>query len=97
MATYTLTKKNFLQWYYNSDSDQEQEEMRKDLGQHVIDQLLEFGECTVTVEEIFAECSIENMPIHFLNEFPSDSEDYIEIGFSESPINLNEDEIILVD
>lgn len=97
MATYTLTKKNFLQWYYNSDSDQEQEEMRKDLGQHVIDHLLEYGECTVSIDEIFAECSIENMGIHFLNEFPNDDETYIEIGDLDSPIDLKVDEIKLVD
>lgn len=97
MATFTVKKQNFLEWYYNSDSDQEQEQNRISLGERVIEELMSSGKITITVEEIFEECELSCMPIHILEEFEFDYDDYIEIGDTESGIELGVDEVVLID
>lgn len=94
MATFTVSKINFLEWYYNCGSDQEQESMRNDLGDFAIEQLIAEGEVKITADDIFAECEITCMPCSFLNEFPDDYEG--EIG-DEDSIDIGVDEILLVD
>ena len=96
MATYTVTKGNFLTWYYNSGSDQEQESLRNDLGDSVIEQLLKHGKVTTTAEEIFDGCEIVCMPCYLLEEFADDYDDCVEI-MDEDSIDLSVDEIKLID
>jgi predicted nucleic-acid-binding protein len=53
MKTYYITRKNFLDWFYNTGADQEQHQMRKDLGYEVVDKLIKDNEFKVTTKDIF--------------------------------------------
>jgi len=94
--TFTVKKKAFLNWYYNSGADQDQEQMRTDLGDSIIEQLIEYGKVTTTAEEIFDECEISCMPCYLLEEFDNDYDDCVEI-MDEDSIDLSVDEVKLID
>jgi hypothetical protein len=87
MKTYTITKQNFLEWYFNTGADDEQESMRKDLGERVIESLINIGQSNIVIEEIFNECETSCIPLYLLEEFEKD-EDYKEVGDLEGIFNI---------
>ena len=92
MKTYTITKESFLNWWFKSGSDQEQEANKIDLGERVIERLLSGEDFFYSVEDAYNECDVENIPIMYLEEFKEDGYDELEVG------DLNEDcEINLID
>ncbi len=44
MAQYKITRKNFLEWYFS------------DISVDIIDELIEFGEVTITAQSLFDSC-----------------------------------------
>lgn len=69
MKTYTITKQNFLEWYFNTGADDDQESMRTDLGDRVIERLLSGEDFFYSVEDAFNECEKSCIPIAYLEEF----------------------------
>jgi len=50
---FTITKANFLEWAFNSGSDQEQESEFISLGEEVVRGLLADGKFEISVEDLF--------------------------------------------
>jgi hypothetical protein len=80
MKTYTITKQNFLEWFFNTGDLKSQKESRTDLGKRAIERLLRGEDFFYSVEDAFNECSIESIPIMFLEEFKNDGYDELEVG-----------------
>lgn len=80
MKTYTITKQNFLNWWFKSGSDQEQEANKIDLGERVIERLLSGEDFFYSIEDAFNECEISCIPIMLLEEFKEDGYDELEVG-----------------
>lgn len=78
MKTYTITKENFLNWYYNTGSDDEQESMVNDLGAMAIEHLFRNGKFEFSVYSAFEEAEKDIIPLCFLEEF--DDSDEREVG-----------------
>jgi hypothetical protein len=90
MKTYTITKENFLKYFFQSGSDQEQEANQIDLGQRVIERLLSGEDFFYSVEDAFNECEISCIPLAYLEEFDDDNE--LEVGELEEVVD-----VILID
>ena len=80
MVTYTITKRNFLSWYYESGLD-EDDVLIAELGELVKDMLIEKNEAYVTTEDIFNKSNHAAIRCFYLEEFEFDT-DYFddEIG-----------------
>jgi hypothetical protein len=90
MKTYTITKENFLKYFFQSGSDQEQEANQIDLGQRVIERLLSGEDFFYSVEDAFNECEVSCIPLAYLEEFDDDNE--FEVGELEEVVD-----VILID
>lgn len=66
MTTLEIKTKDFINWYFCSGSDQEQEELAKDLGNNVIESLLHDGTCTTSVEQFLDECNVDLIPMSII-------------------------------
>jgi len=95
MKKFTITKEQFINWYFNTGADQDQERMRTDLGDSIIEQLLEKGCAEINVTDIFEdEAELSCIPIRYTEEasqYPQECENGCELG------ELDEFEIKLVD
>jgi len=81
MKTYTITKTNFLNWWFNTGSDQEQKENRLDLGKRAVEMLLSGEDFFYSVEDAFNECEKSCIPLEYLEEFLGDAEHFgLEVG-----------------
>ena len=78
MKHFKVKQSNFLDWYYNTGADQDQEQMRKDLGESIIAQLIENGAVKITAKDIWMECEKECMPIRICEG--QDEDDDRELG-----------------
>ena len=74
MKHYTITKTNFLKWYYQTGDDQSQIDQATKLGFSVIYALMEKGECTYTALDIWGECNHDCIPLNILEEFEDNKE-----------------------
>ena len=74
MKIYTIQKTRFLEWYFESGQDQENEEIRKELGEKVVNSLFREGFSHIITRDIFDICNQEAIKTHFLEEFDEDSE-----------------------
>lgn len=95
MKTYTITKKNFLQWYFKTGADCDQKEMVYDLGKTVLDLLFNNEDAVITTDDIFLIANLDCIPLSYLEEFKNDEDNHNEYGEDER-INDN-DELILID
>lgn len=67
---FTITKKNFLQWYFNTGADSDQKDLRTNLGEQVIQSLFDSGKSKITIKSVFNEnCEKSCIPLHYLEEF----------------------------
>ena len=73
--------------YINAGADDEQEAMRIDLGNKVLESLINIGQSNITIEDIFSECETICIPLHYLEEF-DENEDSLEIGDLEYECNV---------
>lgn len=86
MKTLHITKKNFLKYFFQSGSDQEQEANQIDLGQRAIERLISGEDFFYSVEDAFNECEIGCIPLAYLEEFDDDNE--FEVGELEEEVDL---------
>lgn len=73
-----ITKQNFLNWWFESGSDQEQESNEIDLGKRVIEKLLSGEDFFYSIEDAFNECETSCIPLSYLEEFDEDND--LEVG-----------------
>jgi hypothetical protein len=68
--TSKIKTNNFLHWYFNGGSDQEQESIATDLGYSIIEILLS-GEKNVntTAQEFLDQCNTDIIPLDIIEEF----------------------------
>ena len=71
----TITKKRFLEWYFESGQDQENEELKLDLANYIIGQMYKFGIGSMSVEEIFNKCNKEAIRVSFTEQGTEDDYD----------------------
>lgn len=74
-----ITKSNFIEYYYSSGDIDESSDLRDDLAYSVINQLLEKGTATITIEDIFKQCN-QDAVLYACTEQGYLSDDYTEIG-----------------
>ena len=90
MKKYTITKSNFLSWYFDSGQDSENASIREDLAESLINGLTKSNTFTITTEEVFEQCNKDAIKLCYLEEFYDEDEREVE--------DLMEDcEIILID
>lgn len=93
MKTYTITKQNFLNYYFNGGDNDEQEELRINLAEVVIRTLFDGETFNYSIEDTFDECEKSCIPLHLLEEFEKAGyitleEDYREVGDLEGIFNI---------
>lgn len=64
----TITKEDFLQWYFNYGQDTEIRDSRYDIGECIIGQLLKTGVGSISAQEIFDGCSHDSVRAYFTQE-----------------------------
>tara|TARA_R110001606_G_scaffold4723_4_gene22417 strand:+ start:716 stop:1078 length:363 start_codon:yes stop_codon:yes gene_type:complete len=74
MKKFKITGKNFLSWYFNSGSDQEQEAMLRDLGSRALEELEAGNKCTVTTRNLFEETEHGAIRMYFCEGPEEDGE-----------------------
>ena len=86
MKTLEIKTIDFIDWYCNSGSDQEQKEIALSIGNRVINSLL-YGSVTITPQELFDECNTDIIPLNIVVGYEkSDLE--IGEGFSDYDVKL---------
>jgi len=78
MKIFTIKAENFLEWYFNTGSDEEIEDGRIMMGERVITSLINTGQSNISIDEIFSEATFESLPLSYLEEF-NDNDD-VELG-----------------
>lgn len=68
---YTITASNFASWYFDYGQDTENEFIREELANKVINDLEGSGRSIVTAKELFDQCNKGAIRIYFLEEFES--------------------------
>jgi hypothetical protein len=71
MEKIQIKTSKFIDWYFNSGADQEQEEIALSLGQRIIHGLLD-GAVTITPQEILDECSHDIIPLSIVDGWEDD-------------------------
>jgi hypothetical protein len=79
MKTYSIKKLDFLNWYFEDGQDSENAQIRKDIGEKVVENLFMVDICVITTRSIFTECNHDAIPLRYLQEF-RDSENDTELG-----------------
>lgn len=83
----TITKENFLEWYFNYGSDQEINDMIESIGLQVRRDLKEYGRSTTSVESLFNSIDQGLIPYKFVEEC-DDKESYTELQDLFNEFNL---------
>jgi len=78
MKIYTITKQNFLHWFFNTGDDGSQKNMRTELGGRAIEKLLKGEDFSYSVYDAFDDCELGCIPLMYLEEFHEGEE--IEVG-----------------
>ena len=86
-----IKTQNFVEWYFNSGSDQEQDEIRQELGNLVSGTLLLNERFSIAPRDLLDNVNTDIIPMHLVEGF-KDTDMEIEIG----DLNLNNYEIQLV-
>lgn len=75
MERLTITKKNFLDWYYDYGQDTENAQLREDLAKSIINQMRRVGFGTISVRELFDNCNQSSIRYCFTEECQDDNDD----------------------
>lgn len=86
-----IKTQNFVEWYFNSGSDQEQEQIRQELGNLVSGTLLLNERFSIAPRDLLDNVNTDLIPMHLVEGF-KDADMGIEIG----DLDLNNYEIQLV-
>ncbi len=68
MKQYTITKESFINWMFNTGADQEQRQMRVDIGYKAVEKLLEDNSFTITVEDVWNSCDHCCIQVSYLED-----------------------------
>jgi len=90
-TTLKIKTTSFLNWYFNSGNDQEQQSIRQEIGHLAVSSLLCEGSSTITAQEIFDQVNIDVIPVNLIEGLEKTSTD-IEIG----DLNLSNFKIVLI-
>ena len=66
MKKYTIKTEHVLHWLYNTGADQDQITMRTELGDSIIEQLINEGKVTITPKELFDGCEQSCIQLRFI-------------------------------
>jgi hypothetical protein len=69
MKTYTIKKDNFLEWYFYSGSDDEQEYTLNSFAINTINDLMKKDNIYINVSDIFIEANKDLIPLCLIEEF----------------------------
>ena len=86
MKTLEIKTIDFIDWYFNSGSDQEQKEIIFSLGKKAVKGLLE-GSITILPQDILDECNTDFMPLNLVVGYEN-SDLEIEDAFSDYEVKL---------
>jgi hypothetical protein len=78
MKTLRIKTADFINWYYNSGADQDQEDMALNLGYRIIEGLLDGG-ITIMPQEILDECNQEIIPLNLVIGYENSDEEIGEV------------------
>lgn len=76
MKKLTITKGRFLDWYFNYGQDQENEELRINLANSIIDQMFKVGFGSMSVQELFDGCNQEAIRVYFTQEYDMQTDEF---------------------
>ena len=76
MVELTIKKERFLDWYFNYGQDQENEELRIDLANSIIDQMYKVGFGSYSVQEIFDKCNQDAIRVYFTCQYDMMTDDF---------------------
>ena len=68
MTKLTITKNRFLNWYYESGQDQENDDLKKELAESLIHSMRQVGFASISVQELFDNCNQESIRLNFTEE-----------------------------
>jgi hypothetical protein len=83
----TITRENFLDWYFNYGSDQENRDTIESIGLQVRRDLKQHGQSTISVESIFNSTDEGLIPYVFTEEC-KDKDNYTELHDLFNEFNL---------
>ena len=74
---YSITKKRFLEWYFtDGEGTEENEEIKRELADLVIQSLFNKKVANISIENIFKNVNIGAVRLSYLNEFEDNEENY---------------------
>jgi hypothetical protein len=89
MKTLKIKTSEFIDWYFNSGSDQEQESTLKELGRSIAEQLTE-GKVTITPQSLLDRCDWGMIRLNIIEGFEdADSESELYDAYSTGDISKN--------
>lgn len=78
MGIYTIKKEEFINWYFETGSDDEQEGLKIDLADSVINGFL--NNKPFTLQDLFDEIDHEIIPLEYIEEFEVSEDDDRTLG-----------------
>ena len=73
----TIKKSKFIDYYFNTGSDQEQEASLLSLGELALDEMKDGKDATISIEGIWDGCNQDIIPARFFEEMTDDNDDEI--------------------
>jgi len=64
-----IKKSSFVDWYFNTGSDQEQELCLNELGRQALEEMVEGNDATITIEAIWDACEKTMIQMMFFEGF----------------------------
>ena len=81
MKTYLISKVNFLEWYFESGQDSENELIKEDFMKRLVSNLFNKNKFQITTRDIFNECNKNAIRLEFIDGFNIDyNEEGEELG-----------------
>jgi len=68
---FTITRQNFLEWYFESGGNEENMSIKADLIERVISDLKEHYKTSITVEDIFSSCNTDDIDLIYIDSIES--------------------------
>ena len=84
----TITKGNFIEFYFNYGQDKELKELRLDLADDIIKILYDKDTATISIQDIFNQCNKDSIRGFYCDEFTDNIEQEIGDIFSSYEIEL---------
>lgn len=91
MRTLEITEDNFIDWYFDSGSDDEQKEIRDGLAEDIINQLRINSRATISLDDLLDNVSYEMIPMSIIKGYEhwaGEIGDHEEFDNEEIEINL---------